>query len=253
MSIDGKQRVAIVLALLLVVISGAELHETSSAVYYWWQVGHAGLSGFVVPHWWSGYAIISALFAPSWLACTCAAFALSRRWPLFGVITLGTFLILEPISCASAPTAYRDSQGVLGLEELPFADAERTADERHLERIDEVLKRRGDSAFPTTDEALRAAVGDLAFETSPYERGGKKLSFELRFVVNRGVMYSTTPEKPGIVYYVVNKDGRQFLLTVSGLNMPISNRASMMKASSFVGEKQPWRGLLASEESLYKR
>ncbi|MGA2169346.1 MAG: hypothetical protein ABSG62_14140 [Terracidiphilus sp.] len=253
MKLDGRQQAALVLALFLVVISGAELHETFSAINYWRHVSHAGSNEFVVPHWWTGYTIISALFAPSWLACTCAALALCRRWPLFGVITLGAFLILEPISCASAPAADRDSQGFLGLEELPFADAERTADGRHLERIDQILKRRGDStgSFPTTDEALRVAVGDLAFETSPYEQGGKKLPFELRLVLNQGVPYSATPEKPGIVYYAVNESGRQFVLTMSGLNTPISNRASMMKASTFVGEKQPWGGLLASEESMY--
>jgi hypothetical protein len=255
MKLDTKQQVALVVALFLVIISGAELHETYSAIQNWWHVGHAGQSEFVVPHWWTGYTIISALFAPAWLACICVGLVLSRRWPLFGVITLGAFLILEPISCASAPVVDPVSQGFLGLEELPFADAERAADQRHLERIDQLIKRRGDGtgSFPTTEEGIRNAVGDLAFETSPYEQAGKKLAFGLKLVMNQGVPYSATPETPGIVYYAVNESGRQFVLTISGLNAPIGNRASMMKADRFVGEKQPWGGLLASEESLHLR
>ncbi len=233
MKLNRKQQLAFVLALFLFVISGAELRETISAVHNWWYVRHAGPDVFVVPHWWTGYTIISALFAPCWLACTCAALLLCRRWPLFGAIVLGAFLILEPISCASAPAAEPDSQGFLGLEELPFADAERAADERHLEQIDQIIKRRGDGAgqFPTTDEALRTTVGDLAFESSPYEQAGKKLPYDLRLVVNQGVPYSATPEKPGIVYYAINESGRQFVLTISGIETPLTQADRSMAAS----------------------
>jgi hypothetical protein len=255
MKLNGKLRVALVLALLLAFISAAQLPETSSAVRYWWDVGHARPSDFIVPHWWTSYTLISALFAPSWLACICTAVFLCRRWPLFCVMTLGAFLILEPMSCASAPSADPDSQSPLGLEELPFATAERAADERHLERMDRLLKLSGDDAgeFPTTEKELRDAIGDLAFETSPYEQAGRKLPFDLRLVINQGTPHSETPEKPGIVYYAVDASGRQFVLTISGLNEPISGRGSMMKASTFVGRKQPWGGLLASEESLYQK
>lgn len=72
-------------------------------------------------------------------------------------------------------------------------------------------------------------------------------------MLNQGTPYATIPERPGIVYYAVNPTGKQFVLTISGLNAPLSARVSMMKAEAFVGEKQPWGGLLATEESLYEQ
>jgi hypothetical protein len=169
------------------------------------------------------------------------------------VITLSSFLLIEPYSCGSVPSL--TSGGFLGLEELPFAGAERAADSDHLAQIDARLKRLGDEAgaFPTSNESLEAAVRTLAYEQSPYERDGKKLPFELRLVLNQGTPYSTTPERPGIVYYAVDLDGRQFVLTISGLNAPYASRPSMMRAEAFVGGKQPWGGLLATQESLYPR
>ena len=166
-----------------------------------------------------------------------------------------TFLIVEPISCVSAPSLNKESGGFLGLEELPFADAEWVADSNHLLRIDERIKIRGNNTreFPTSPEALKNAVGNLAHETSPYEHGGKQLDFDLEFVLDKGVPYSANPERPGIVYYSVNPSGTQFALTISGLNAPVSDRASMMKEGTFVGSKQPWGGLLATEDSLFQR
>jgi hypothetical protein len=93
---------------------------------------------------------------------------------------------------------------------------------------------------------LRAAIGNVAFETSPYERNGKKPTFDIRLVLNQGTPYATTPEMPGIAYYAVDPTGKQFVLTISGLNAPVSDRPSMMKAEAFVAEKQPWGGLLAT-------
>jgi hypothetical protein len=143
---------------------------------------------------------------------------------------------------------------LLGLEELPFADAERAADWEHLELIDALLKRAGHDAgaFPTTEESLKAVLGKSPFELSPYEQGGMRLSFGLKLVLNRGTAYSASaPEAPGIVYYAVNPTGGQFVLTISGLNAPVSNKPAMTKAEAFVGGKQPWGGLLAEEESKY--
>jgi len=255
MKINGKLRAVMVLALFLAVISASELPETSSAIRYWWDVGHARTNDFVVPHWWTNYTLISSLFAPAWLACICAVVLICRRWPLLCVIALSTFLIVEPVSCASAPSADSHSETLLGLEEIPFVTAERAADEKHLERMDRILKQRaGDTGvFPTTERELHDVVGAVAFETSPYEQAGRRIPFDLRLVINQGTAHSETPEKPGIVYYAVNESGRQFVLTISGLNEPVSGRASMMKASTFYGGKQPWGGLLASEESLYER
>lgn len=255
MRLEGKQKIAIVLAGLLVIIAGAQLDETYAVIHAWWRISHAAPADFVVPDWCTPSTIVSALFAPTWLALTCAALFLSRRWPLIAVIVLSSFFIIEPISCVSAPFWVSESESFLGLEELPLAQAERSADWEHMARIEALLKRVGhdSGAFPTSERDLQTAVGNLAFETSPYEEGRKRLSFDLRFVLNQGVPFTTSPEKPGIVYYAVDSDGRQFVLTISGLNTPISARVSMMKAEAFAGEKQPWGGLLATEEAINPR
>jgi hypothetical protein len=255
MGFNGKQHAAFVLAAMLALISMIQSDETYSAVSCWWRVNHATSSDFVVPHWWTQYTVASALFAPIWIICTCAILLLVRRRPGIALAALSIFLVAEPISCASAPTFDKDSGKILGLEELPFADAERELDMTHLLLIDERIKIRGDDfgKFPLSPESLKDAVGDLAFDISPYEYRGKRLSFDLRFITNDGVPYSTDPEKPGIVYYAVNPSGDQFALTISGLNAPIDNRASMMKQESFVGSKQPWGGLLATEEWLHRK
>jgi hypothetical protein len=73
MRLDGKQRVVLVLAAVLVLISGTQLDETASAVGYWWHVNHAGSSDYVVPNWWMQYTIASALFVPVWLVCDAGA------------------------------------------------------------------------------------------------------------------------------------------------------------------------------------
>jgi hypothetical protein len=253
MRLNGKQQAALMLAGFLLLISSTELDETFSALQFWLRVSHPAPGDFAVRHWWTHYTLASALFAPTWFICIGAALILAQRWPLVAVITLSSFRFIEPLSCVSAPSVDRRSGGFLELEELPFADAERAADWKHLEQIDAQLRRSGNDAgtFPTSDESLKTAVGNLAFEPSPYEQAGENLAFELRFVLNRGVPFSTAPERPGVVYYAVNPSGRQFVLTISGLNAPVSARSSMMKAEAFVREKQPWGGLLAEEESLY--
>jgi len=164
-------------------------------------------------------------------------------------------LIVAPISCVSAPSLYRGSGGPFGLEELPFADAERAADLKHLVLVDERIKRWGDDTggFPKSLGALRNAVGNLAYESSPYEQAGRIIAFDLEFEMDDGRPYSAEPYEPGVVYYSVDQSGTQFVLTMSGLNSPMGNRPSMMKAAAFVGGKQPWGGLLATEESLYNR
>jgi hypothetical protein len=252
--LNGKQKAAVLIAGILLVISVVQSDETLSAVHYWHRVAHPGPTDFFVSHWATRYTLVSAFFAPCWIACTLAAPALARRWPILSLIALSSFLIIEPVSCVSAPSL-SGGGGFLGLEDLPFADAERAADMVHLEHIDAQLKKAGDDtgSFPTSEAKLKGAVGSLAFESSPYEQRGKTMAFDLELVLNRGVPYVTSPEKPGIVYYPVDPDGRQFVLTMSGLNAPIGARPSMMKAEAFVGEKQPWGGLLATQESLYRK
>lgn len=254
MKIDGRQKLVFALIALIAALSVAQLDETFSAISFWWKVNHATSSQFVVLHWWTHYTIASALFAPLWLTCTISTFYLVNRRPGLALIALGTLLIVEPISCASAPSFDHESGNLFGLETLPFADAERNADRRHLVSIDQRIKSVGGSGeFPLTEPELKKAVGNLAFEASPYVQSGKGISFDLRFIANKGIPYSTNPEKPGIVYYAVSPDGRQFVLTISGLNSPTSDRTSMMKEVAWIGAKQPFGGLLATEETLYQK
>ena len=254
MEIGVKQKFAFALAALIAAISVAQLDETFSAISFWWKVNHSTSSQFAVPHWWTNYTVASALFAPLWLTCSGAALFLVRRRPTLALVALSGFLIVEPISCASAPSFDRESGDLLGLETLPFADAERNADRRHLVSIDERIKNIGGAGgFPLSEEELLNAVGNPAFEESPYVQAGKRISFDLRFIANKGTPYSASPERPGIVYYSVNSDGSQFVLTISGLNAPICSRASMMKEVAWIGSKQPWGGLLTTEETLYQK
>jgi len=251
METGGKRKFAFALTALIAGISAAQLDETFPAISFWWKVNHAASSQFVVAHWWTSYTVASALFAPFWLTCAGVTFLLAKRRPGLALIALSTFLIVEPVSCASAPSLERESGNLLGLETPPFADVERNADRRHLVSIDERIRSVGGAGgFPLSEEELRRAVGDLASEASPYVQNGRRIKFDLRFITNEGVPYSANPEKPGIVYYAVNSDGSQFVLTISGLNTPASDRTSMMKEVAWIGAKQPWGGLLAVEEAL---
>ncbi|MGB8031157.1 MAG: hypothetical protein WCF30_16020 [Terracidiphilus sp.] len=257
MRLKGSQQASVALSLLLLFMAGSQLDETFSAVHFWWRVNHPASGEFIVTHWWTPYTVASAFFAPAWFVCIAAALLLSRWRPLTAVIVLSSFLIIEPISCASASSVGGAPSGVvLGLAELPFVDAERSADWNQLERLDERLKRAGRDAgaFPTSEGGLKAAIGDAAFAPSPYMRVGKTLPFGLALVLNEGTAFTAaTPAAPGVVYYAVDPSGRQFVLTISGLNAPIGNDPSMMKADPFVREKQPWGGLLALEDSVYSR
>jgi len=249
MTLNGKQLTVFMLAGLFILTSVLHLDVTVAAVHFWWRVGHPGQSDFIMHKWWTPYTVASALFAPVWLMLVCSTVLLSRRHPLLAVSILCSFFIVMPLSCVSA------GDNLFGLEELPFAGAERNANWEHLTRMVSRLKLFAHDAgtFPTSAKDLIAAVGNVAFESSPYVHSGKRLTFDLGFVLNGGTAYATKPEKPAIVYYAVSPNGKQFVLTISGLNKPISSRASMMKADAFAGEKQPWQGMLAKEESLYGR
>src|ERR1700758_4203241 len=104
MRLNGKQQAAVLISGFLVIIAGVQLNETVSAVHLWWQGGHPGLGNFVVPHWWTRYTVASALFAPIWIVCACVALLSSRRWPVVALVTLSSFVIIEPLSCVSAPS-----------------------------------------------------------------------------------------------------------------------------------------------------
>lgn len=255
MKLKGSQKTALAFAALLVLISAWQLDETISALKCWWNIRHATPIEYLVPHWATRYTWASALFAPLWLSLGCTTVILLHRRPVAALVALSAYLLIAPVSCASAPSLYEGAGGILGLEELPFADAERTADTDHIIRVSKRIKLWGESRgeFPMSQEALNDAVGDLSYEISPYGRANREIRFDLKFQMGQGTLYSTNPDKPGVVYYSVNPSGTQFVLTISGLNAPISSRPAMMRAGAFVSGKQPWNGLLATEEALDHR
>ena len=240
------------IAILLAISACLQMDETFAAVRFWWLVHHASIGAFVVPYWWTSYTVVSSFFAPIWLVLIGLALLLSHSRPVWGIISLSCFLVLLPLSCASAPAQRGGSGYLLSLEELPFASAEREANLLHMGRLAERLKKWGLShgRYPNTESELMDASRYLASEPSPYEQNSMRIPYQLVLIQNNGVPYNTKPSQPGIVYYAVNPSGRQFALTVSALNAPVSEGVFMAKETSFIGEKQPWGGLLALVEIM---
>lgn len=88
---------------------------------------------------------------------------------------------------------------------------------------------------------------------SPYTLDGAAIPYRIVLVQNGGTPSRQILGQPGVVNYAVNTDGTQFILTVSGLNMPVSDKVSMVRESNFIGGKQPWDGLLAFEEARFQK
>jgi hypothetical protein len=217
----------------------------------WWQVKHPPQGFFVVSKWWTHYTVMSALYAPTWIVCIGSTILLARRWPRFVVFLLAGFLILEPVSCMAMPGVRGGYGHLLGLEELPIAGAERDSNADVLGRIDQKLNQWGGDHghFPFNPTELEDAVPAEMPKNSPYTLNGTAIPYRIVLVQNSGTLSRQIFGQPGVVNYAVNADGTQFVLTISGLNMPVSEKISMMRESTFVGGKQPWDGLLAVEEN----
>jgi hypothetical protein len=76
------------------------------------------------------------------------------------------------------------------------------------------------------------------------------LNSETEFIANLDGPYSTTPNRPGILYYAVNDGGTEFWLTVSGLNVPFAEHAAMLRVGEFQASKQPWGDLFVTSDVI---
>ncbi len=244
-----------ILFTICLVIACSQLDVMIAILRDWWQVKHPPQGFFVVAKWWTPYTVMSALFAPNWILCLACTILLVQHWPKFAVVLLAGFLILEPVSCMAIPAVHGGHGSLLGLEELPIAGAERDSNGEFLWRIDRRLMQWGDDYghFPVTTMELDNAVSSEATTNSPYTLVGRAIPYRIVFIQNDGAPSKMTLGQPGVVNYAVDAGGTQFVLTVSGLNMPVSDKVSMVRESNFVGQKQPWGGLLAVEEARFRK
>jgi len=242
------------LAIVLLTLACVQFDVTWVLVHSWWQVAHPPPHAWVVCHWFTPYTIASGLFAPLWCLVVALLLWTSYKQPILGIAALSLCVILLPVSCSSA-TGFRGGEGYFfGLEEVPFSGAERSVDSAYLACLAERLRRLGHDYehFPLTEAEIKSIpFGDCIID-SPYWQDGSSIPYTFRVVRNSGRAFGGTPDRPGIVYYSVNTTGKQFVLTISGLNAPVANTPSMGKETAFVGGKQPWGGLLAYQGALYK-
>jgi len=243
------------LAIILLVFAVAQMDVTWALIRSWWLVAHPPSHAFVVKHWFTHYTIASGLFAPVWCLIVLVLFWVSSKRQIPGVVALSLCFILLPMSCASAPGFKGGSGYFLGLEETPFSAAERMQVDTHLTCVYEKLDRWGHDHvhFAINENEVQSIPLDGCNESSPYWQDDIPVPYSFRAVWNDGRAYSGASDRPGIMYYSVSSDGKQFVLTISGLNAPLAMMPSMMKKTSFIGGKQPWGGLLAAQGNLYQR
>jgi hypothetical protein len=131
------------------------------------------------------------------------------------------------------------------IPNLPFWQLELIQNVTHIEPLEHRLKAWSTEhgRFPLTLKELDNVLGSTMM-TSPYRQGGNTLNYQVEFVPNRSAPYQTAPARPGIVYYAVDPNGRQYWLTLSGLNAPYADRPSMAHTDPLTGSKQPWGELL---------
>jgi hypothetical protein len=241
-----------VLAIILLIFAVGQMDVTRALIRSWWLVAHPPPHAFVVKHWFTHYTIASGVFAPAWCLIVLLLLWLSSRWRVLGTVALSLCFILLPMSCASAPNFDGGSGYFLGLEEIPFSAAERMQLDSHLTCVFEKLDRWGHDhgRFASSENDIRSVPLDDCNERSPYWQDGTPVQYSFRAVWNDGGPYRGVPDRPATVFYSVSSDGRQFAVTISGLNTPVANVPSMMKQTAFIGGKQPWWGLLAEQGHL---
>lgn len=157
------------------------------------------------------------------------------RWPVFAV-PLGFIVALYAMVC---------------IPNVPLWHSELFGNLNHLGSLEHRLEGwdRIHGRFPLTREEVDSVLGGVATEPGPYCQRGKRLDYQIEVVLNQTAPYRTSPQQPGIVYYAVDSAGRQFWLTVSGLNAPFSDRVTMARTDAFTASKQPWEGLLVFSDA----
>ena len=130
------------------------------------------------------------------------------RWPVLAV-PLGFIVALYAMVC---------------IPNVPLWHSELFGNSNHLGSLEHRLEGwdRIHGRFPLTRAEVDSVLGGVATEPGPYCQRGKRLDYQIELILNQTAPYHTSPQQPGIVYYAVDSAGRQFWLTVSGLNAPFS-------------------------------
>jgi hypothetical protein len=172
---------------------------------------------FYVDHWWNTWMLVCCLAGPTVLILVAVGIcsALRSTWPTWPLIALPLALIIELCALVVIPN-------------LPFWQLELVQNVTHMAPLEQRLKTWSTEhgRFPVTQNELDNVLSSTTM-TSPYRQGGNTLSYQIELVPNQSAPYQTTPTQPGIVYYAVDPNGRQYWLTVSGLNAPYADRPAM--------------------------
>jgi hypothetical protein len=198
---------------------------------------------FYVEHWLDG-SVLGLIFAAPFLlilAVLGALAAIHPSWPKSAALAVpaGITIALYTIIC---------------IPNVPLWHSELMQNANHLGFVEHLLDDwyRGHSRYPLTSEELQDALQAQDRIASPYGRAGERLIYELQFEPRESKPFKTESARPGIVYYAVDTRGEQFWLTVSGLNAPFAERASMARTDAFAASKQPWEGLLVVSDHIVR-
>jgi hypothetical protein len=137
------------------------------------------------------------------------------------------------------------------IPDVLLSHSELSGNRNHLGSLEHRLEDwdRVHGRFPLTRAELDSSLGGVATEPGPYCQRGKRLDYQVEVQLNQSAPYRASPGRPGIVYYAVDSTGRQFWLTVSGLNAPFSDRVTMARTDAFTASKQPWADLLVLSDA----
>jgi hypothetical protein len=195
---------------------------------------------FSIDRWLDATTLALALAGP--IVLLLSAFgvlaAIRSEWPRWPVLAvpLGFIVSLYAMVC---------------IPNVPLWHSELFGNLNHLGSLEYRLEswNRIHERFPLTRAEMDSALGAVATEPGPYRQGGKRLDYQIEVVLNQTAPYRTNPQQPGIVYYAVDSAGRQFWLTVSGIDAPFSDRVTMARTDPFTASKQPWEGLLVFSDA----
>ena len=228
--------ISLATALLAALISLPLFKFTWSVADLWIRFWLRPPDVFYIDSWMSSRVLITTLAGLFVLLLVVIGAIASVRasWPRWLIVAL-------PIAIAVTLCS------MLNMLNLPLWNTEIIYDSAYLTTIEHSLVEwsRENGRFPTTqNELLNATAGESQIQ-SIYRQRKHILSHQLYFLPDQDGPYTTQPNQPGIVYYAVNQSGNQFWLTVSGLNLAVSNKPVMLQTDPFTASKQPWGNFLS--------
>ena len=232
--------VSLVAVVLLWLLSLPMIQFTWTVVGNWMQFHLQQRQLFSIGRWLDATAVALALAGPIVLLLSALGVlaAIRSEWPRWPVLAVPLGFIVAFYAMVCIPN-------------VPLWHLELIGNLNHLGSLEHRLEGwdRIHGRFPLTRAELDSALGGVATEPGPYCQRGERLNYQLEVVSNQTAPYRTSPQQPGIVYYAVDSAGRQFWLTVSGVNAPFSDRVTMARTDAFTASKQPWEGLLVFSDT----